>query len=54
MKDQKESNVVVPPVELSAKYMAWNIKRIDDHLSKISKSLEEIVEFWKGKDRAPF
>lgn len=54
MKDHKDSNVVIPPVELSAKYMAWNIKRIDEHLSKIAKSLEETVELLKGNFKVPF
>jgi hypothetical protein len=45
----------VQSVELSQKYMAWNIKSIDESLKKIDaslKSLEEsarkIVEIFKG------
>lgn len=37
MADQKE----VPSAELSLKYMAWNIKSIDESLKKIAASLEK-------------
>ena len=45
MAEQRE----VPPIELSAKYMAWNVKQIDEHLKKISVSIDELVQIMKQR-----
>jgi hypothetical protein len=34
----------LPPEALSLKFMAWNIKRIDETLEKIAESLKIIAE----------
>jgi len=34
----------VPPVELSVKYMAWNVKQIDVNIKRIADSLDQLVE----------
>lgn len=43
MEEQKEC----APVERSVKYMAWNIKQMDEHLKGIAISLKELVEIMR-------
>lgn len=54
-----DQNKATPPVELSVKYMAWNIKQMDANLKRIADAVEMIMQdmrasrHYVSKDSAP-
>jgi hypothetical protein len=46
-----DQNKPTPPLDLSVKYMAWNIKQMDVNIKRIADSLEMIVQEMKSRDR---
>jgi hypothetical protein len=48
-----DQSKATPPVELSVKYMAWNVKQIDANVKRIADSLEMIVQEIKSRNKNP-
>jgi len=41
-----------PSVEQSMKYMAWNVKQMDENIKKIANCMAELIEMMKNQRRS--